>query len=220
MKIRRFFGLSVETRCDRCHIKIISPSGVYTLCKDCFLINPHQLRQHDVKLDYQRMIEGSTCVLCKVKVISEQNHCCNNCVYQHADKTHSGWYINSDYQEDTKLYRSCLCGDMFVVTIGRTQQTNKFDYNKVGKRQPVSIPYQCSRNIKSCGNCEHDWLILANNETPYDAGMKKYLDYKQNPAMGLLLDFEDDFEYMAFGSTKFWCSRCGLYHDLSPSKVK
>ncbi|MNW41860.1 hypothetical protein D3C74_190140 [compost metagenome] len=31
------------------------------------------------------MIEGLTCVFCKVKVISEQqNHCCNNCVSQHA----------------------------------------------------------------------------------------------------------------------------------------
>lgn len=218
MEIRRFFGLSAETRCDRCHVRITSPSDVYTLCNNCFLINPQKIREHEVKLEYSRLIEGLTCVLCKANVNNaQQNHSCYKCVFKHPDRAHSGWYIYSDYKVGTKLYRSCICGDVLIITIG---QSHEFEYYKVGNRKPVSVPYLCSRNVRSHVYCEHDWLVLAENDTPYEIGVKKYLEYKQNPAMGLLLDIEDEFEHMAFGSTKFWCSRCGLFHDLSPSKVK
>lgn len=218
MKIKRFFGLKNETRCDRCHEKIDSPSHTYTLCKECFSIDPKKVREHETKLDYPCLVAGQTCVLCKKSLANTQhNHTCYKCVSQHNDRTHSGWYINSDYDEGTKLYRSCICGDVVVITIGIPHH---FEYYRVGDRRPTTIPYPCSRNVRKHEHCEHNWLILAENDTPYEEGLKKYKEYKQNPAMGFLLDSEDDYEHMAFGSTKFWCSRCGLYHNLSPSKVK
>ncbi|CAG7648137.1 hypothetical protein ACFQI7_13025 [Paenibacillus allorhizosphaerae] len=217
MKIKRFFGLRVETRCDRCHEKIDSTSDIYTLCKDCFSIDSKMIRQHETKLDYQRMVAGRTCIICKKTLINTQvNHTCWRCVSQHNDRTHSGWYINSDYDEGTKLYRSCICGDVLVITIGKPHQ---FEYYRVGNTRPTTVSYPCSREIKKHGECEHNWIVLAENETPYKEGLRKYKEYKQNPAMGLLLESEDDYVHLAFGSTKFWCSHCGLYHDLSPSKV-
>ncbi|ASA25654.1 hypothetical protein [Paenibacillus donghaensis] len=218
MKIRRFFGLRIETRCDRCHERIDLPSDIYTLCKDCFSIDPKKIREHETNLDYQRMVEGQTCVICKQTGTNTQiNHTCRKCVSQHYDRTHSGWYINSDYDEGTKLYWSCICGDVLVITIGNPHQ---YEYYRVGNRRPTTVPYSCSREIKKHEHCEHNWLVLADNETPYNEGVRRYKQFKQNPALHILFEDEEYYEYMAFGSTKFWCSSCGLYHNLAPSKVK
>lgn len=47
--------------------------------------------------------------------------------------------------------------------------------------------------------------------------MKKVIRYVGS-SLDYRLDGEDDYEHMVFGSTKFCCNRCGLYHDLSPRR--
>lgn len=216
MLIKRYLGLWTSVYCDRCHIDI--SKDFHALCNDCFLQDPTIIRLHKVSLPYQVKIEGLTCALCKSKKSQiELNHVCQRCLSQHDDNTHSGWYINSEYTSNTVLYRSCICGDVVRITTGEYEV---FEYFKVGQKEPTSIPYICKRNVyRGSEECVHDWIVLGSDIKDLNKGNQKLLALRRDNSILEQLGYEDFvFENIAYGSTRYWCYKCGCFYDLSPLK--
>lgn len=216
MQIKRYLGLKTSVYCDRCHIDI--SKDFHVLCKNCFLEDPTTIRLHKVQLPYEVRIEGSTCALCKSKKPHiELNHVCHRCLSQHDDNTHSGWYINSEYTSKTVLYSSCICGDVVRITTGEHEV---FEYFKVGLKKATLIPYKCNKAVnRGAEECVHDWIVLGSDVKDLNEGHQKLLALRRDSSILELLGYEDfGFENMAYGSTRFWCYKCGCFYDLSPLK--
>ncbi|MFE4571362.1 hypothetical protein [Paenibacillus chitinolyticus] len=213
MLVKRYLGLKTSVYCDRCLIDI--SKDFYVLCKDCFHQDPTTIRLHKVRLPYQAKIEGMTCALCKSKKKQyELNHVCHSCLSQHDDNTHSGWYINSEYTNNTILYRHCICGDVVRITTG---ENDVFEYFKVGRKMATLNSYKCNRNPYRDGEeCVHDWIVLGSDvsEESYDS-YQGLLALKENPGLKIMGLDEIGLENLAFGSTKSWCCKCGCFYDLS-----
>ncbi|MCU6792604.1 hypothetical protein OB236_10780 [Paenibacillus sp. WQ 127069] len=142
--IKRFFGLKSEIFCDRCHKAI--QYDPHILCEECFTLSPKEIRRHQVNLSYPLVKEGLTCYLCKRKSEKvEFNHVCIRCICKHEDDSHSGWYINSDFPDDTLLYRHCICGCIVKITIGNPPT---FEYYKVGNKKSSSKPFLCEATLE------------------------------------------------------------------------
>lgn len=217
MKVRRYLGLKTEIHCDRCHGKI--PFTFYALCRDCFMVDPRKIRRHQIRLPYQHQVDGNICCLCK-KAINNMvpNHVCYQCISQHDDETHSGWYINSEFENGTILYRSCGCGSAVKITVG---DSDKFEYYRIGSKIPTLNSFQCSKQYsRESISCFHDWIVLGRDVKSRAEGKRTYYEYRSNIGVQLMGLDNEELEHLAYGSTKYWCYKCGLYYDLSPQKEK
>lgn len=151
------------------------------------------------------------------KIKTEVNHVCCRCLSQHDDNTHFGWDINSEYMRDTVLHRSCICGDVVRITIG---EDKVFEYFKVGQKNPTLSPYKCNRiDHRNIEECIHEWIVLGSNMKDSNDGYQDLLMMRENPGLKAMgLDDIGLLENIAFGSTTFWCYKCGCFYDLSPRK--
>ncbi|MCU6792603.1 hypothetical protein OB236_10775 [Paenibacillus sp. WQ 127069] len=63
-------------------------------------------------------------------------------------------------------------------------------------------------------------MTLHSDVKSTNKGLSKFIEYKNNPAFNIMGLGDEELEHLAYGSTKNWCYKCGLYYDLSPQKYE
>lgn len=143
-----------------------------------------------------------------------------------AYKTDEFFLDTSDKKQ--KLVESCnrCLGLLLVVRSGSDFQRY---YYKLGSPRPSSNNYQCidhtgydeRGNVKIQCACEHDFIVIGTTKHLDQKAQSKYksmIASRNQMVESMYGTDEIDIQYFCFGTTHYWCVKCGLHRSLNPQR--
>lgn len=122
------------------------------------------------------------------------------------------------------------CNDCLgLLVVERNGSKYQRFYYRVGSDCPVTVSYQCiphtgydkSGNIKKQICCEHKFIIVGSSKKIDQEAHSKYnhMMLSRNSMVESMYGTDEiDIQYLCFGSTYFWCNKCGLNYKLNPQR--
>ncbi len=127
-----------------------------------------------------------------------------------------------------KLIESCnrCLGLLVVVRSGSEFLRNHY---RLGSSHPSAKNFPCidhpgydqSGNVKVQTTCEHDFTVIGTSKHLDDESISKYkhmMASRNHMVEAMYGTDEIDIQYHCFGTTHFWCHKCGLHRSLNPPR--
>ena len=127
-----------------------------------------------------------------------------------------------------KLIESCnrCLGLLVVVRSGSEFQRNHY---RLGSSHPSAKNCPCidhpgydqSGNVKIQTTCEHDYTVIGISKHLDDESISKYkhmMASRNHMVEAMYGTDEIDIQYHCFGTTHYWCHKCGLHRSLNPQR--
>ena len=127
-----------------------------------------------------------------------------------------------------KLIESCnrCLGLLVVVRSGSEFQRNHY---RLGSSHPSAKNCPCidhpgydqSGNVKIQTTCEHDCTVIGISKHLDDESISKYkhmMASRNHMVEAMYGTDEIDIQYHCFGTTHYWCHKCGLHRSLNPQR--
>lgn len=142
-------------------------------------------------------------------------------------------YREKDFFVDTKdgqqkLIESCnRCLSLLVVI--RSGKHFQRHYYRLGSIRPTTTNFPCINhpgydeqgNIMVQTSCDHDFIVVGTSKHLDNDAHDKYnhMMSHRNLTVEAMYGSDDiDIQYHCFGSTKYWCYKCGLFRSLNPQR--
>ncbi len=164
------------------------------------------------------------------------NDFCHKCVFIAAPDRSHDWPEPGQFQKfftDTATAEevcvlSCTACCSVKVAI-QTATGIESRYFHVGARIPVPTPAGCTPhagydengNVRAHQACVHDFISVATSKVVGDSAHEKFRHFlaHRNTDIEVMYGVDTlEYQYWAYGSTHYWCARCGLHYNLNPQR--
>ena len=212
-----YFGFKKEIFCDRCN-QLINSNWGYNLCDDCFDIPTDRIRRSELEHIYldknKKEIKCSYCGNLHSRL--PKKDICFRCLSNHYEHKHTGFDSNPPSVGSSRVNHCSTCGGSQLVT-KLAEKKFSYKYFRVGQRNHQESPFDCTGyNVFSVrvARYAHEWLNIHSTVV----SQKEAAEAIKNGAYVFnLMGFDSqEIEYIATGSTVFWCWKCGNFYDLIP----
>jgi len=196
-------------------------------------------------LGLDRPLEKWYCDECGVEC---ENRCwkgnkvfCRSCANKIDPEIVHGWssaeivreYKKDEFFHDTadaaeRLIEQCHTCLGILVVVRPANQLKRL-YYRLGCSQPSPQSHPCiphlgyneAGNVKIQETCDHDFVVIGTSKRLNEEAKSKYehmMSHRNRMVESMFDSDEVDIQYHCFGSTHFWCSKCGLYRSLNPQR--
>lgn len=142
-------------------------------------------------------------------------------------------YMEGEFFVDTsdgkkKLVGSCnLClGFLLVLRSGEHLQRL---YYRLGSSRPSKENFPCidhpgydeHGNVKIQSSCKHEFIVIGTSKHLDEEAHSKYkrMMTSRNQMVEAMCGTDSiDIQYHCFGTTHYWCCKCGLHRSLNPQR--
>lgn len=147
---------------------------------------------------------------------------------ENLERYHTSEFFVDTNDHLTKHIGQCLrCLGVFIYSID-IERVYKVFYQP-GSPVPSSKAFMCIPHDGFCSDgeflsearCSHTWIVLATSKDLSRDAHEKYHSIMQsrNSCIEEMFDVDStDYQYLCFGSTHYWCCRCGRYLRLNPQR--
>ena len=142
-------------------------------------------------------------------------------------------YKNDEFFLDTtdgksRYIEQCpTCLGLLVVV--RTGSHVQRLYYRLGSVQPLATSFPClphsgyneQGHVKIQAACEHNFIVVGTSKHLDREAHAKYAHMmsRRNREVETMFGTDEvDIQYHCFGTTHFWCHKCGLHHSLNPQR--
>lgn len=142
-------------------------------------------------------------------------------------------YMGEEFFLDTsdgkqKLVESCnRCLGLLIVA--RSGSEIQRLYYRLGSPYPSVNNFPCidhpgyddRGNVKIQSSCEHDFIAVATSKRLDEEAHSKYkrlMASRNHMVESMYGTDEIDIQYRCFGTTHYWCCKCGLHHSFNPQR--
>lgn len=142
-------------------------------------------------------------------------------------------YKNDDFFLDTSdgksryIERCSSCLGLLVVVCSESQV--KRLYYKLSSFHPFITSFPCiphsgyneRGNVRIQEACEHEFTVVGTSKRLDSEAHAKYarmMSHRNRQVEAMYGTDEVDVQYHCFGTTHFWCHKCGLHHSLNPQR--
>lgn len=120
---------------------------------------------------------------------------------------------------------SCL-GLLVVVLSGSYCQRLYYELGS-SRTSTISLPcishsgYNEHGDVRIQEACEHEFIVIGTSkrlDTEAHSKYKRMMSHRNRQVETMFGTDEIDMQYHCFGTTHFWCCKCGLHHSLNPQR--
>ncbi len=215
--------------------RIFKKTGIFgfgkTIYEDFCDVCQAQLNSSNPLVRKEDVDESMYCRQCAVKLgIDLEPHS-----WRHTDSEifrydSRDFFLDKIDGQEKIVYSCCHCDGLLVAI--KTGDRISRKYYKVGSKNSSSISYKCYRvqhsqrysgdgHVKNMLTCQHEFITVASNFEDSYLAEKKLKEIKLDDSHILVEMYGHlDYESIAYGKKYIWCSKCGLHHSLSKSRLK
>lgn len=140
----------------------------------------------------------------------------------------TGEFFLDTHDGQSKLIESCnRCLGLLVVRKEGTVFNRTYFHLGSAKGSAANFPcndhpgYDKAGNVALQASCEHTFQVVGTSKHLDDAAHARYKHLMSHRNMRVESMFGTDaidIQYLCFGSTTFWCHKCGLLRQLNPQR--